>query len=122
MTDRLEKMWSQQLNFMKLLQEKRGWPDFPVDLTSKPGQKFLDDIMFHMMKELFEAGQHLKNNKAHRITELPEVNREDFKEELCDALHLFIEFCAVAGISLDELYEKYMEKGEINSERIKGSY
>ncbi len=122
MTDRLDDMWTQQTGFMRLLQEKRNWPDWPVDITSKPGQKFLDDILFHMMKELFEAGQHLKNNKAHRITEMPEIDRELFKEELCDALHLFIEFCAVAGLSLEEVYEKYMEKGRINDERIRNGY
>jgi len=122
LSDKFEQMWEDQVSFMKLLQEKRNWPEFPVDLSSKTGQKFLDEIMFHMMKELFESSQHLRNGKSHRITEFPEVDRELFKEELCDALHLFIEFCAVAGISADELFKKYMEKGAVNRERIMGSY
>ena len=120
--DRLNRMWEQQEAFMRLLQQKRGFPDFPTDITSKKGQQFLKDIRNHLMEELFEAGQHLKNAKSHRATDLPEVDREAYKEELVDALHLYFELVIASGVSLDELFEAYMAKGEINFERIRGGY
>lgn len=120
--DRLKQMWDQQEQFMKLLQEKRNFPEFPANISSKGGQKFLKDIRNHMMEELFEAGLHLKNAKSHRATELPEVDKEAYTEELVDALHLFFELVIASGVTLDEMYEAYMKKGDINSDRIKSGY
>lgn len=122
MSDRLNRMWDQQREFMVLLQEKRNFPQFPTDITSKKGQQFLKDIRNHLMEELFEAGQHLKNAKSHRATELPEVDREAYKEELVDALHLYFELVIASGVSLDELYDAYMKKGDVNFERIRTGY
>lgn len=120
--DRLGRMWDQQEAFMRLLQEKRNFPQFPTDITSKKGQQFLKDIRNHLMEELFEAGQHLKNAKSHRATELPEVDREAYKEELVDALHLYFELVIASGVTLDELFDAYMAKGDTNFERIRGGY
>lgn len=120
--DKFSTMWSQQEDFMKLLQKKRGFPNFPVDMTTKEGQKLLKDITHHMMDELFEAAQHLKNAKSHRATELPHVDRDAYKEELADALHLFFELVIASGISIDELYDTYIAKGIINVSRINGGY
>lgn len=120
--DKLKQMWDQQEAFMRLLQQKRNFPDFPTDITAKKGQQFLKDIRNHLMEELFEAGQHLKNAKSHRATELPEVDREAYKEELVDALHLYFELVIASGVTMDELYDAYMAKGEINFERIKTGY
>jgi hypothetical protein len=122
MNDKLESMWKQQEEFMRLLQKKRGFSNFPVDITSKAGQQFLEGISFHMMKELFEAGQHLKNGKSHRLTEIKDVNMEEYKEELVDVLHLFFELCIASGISIDDLFAKYIEKGNINTLRINSGY
>lgn len=120
--DRLGRMWDQQEAFMRLLQERRNFPQFPTDITSKKGQQFLKDIRNHLMEELFEAGQHLKNAKSHRATELPEVDREAYKEELVDALHLYFELVIASGVTLDELFDAYMAKGDTNFERIRGGY
>lgn len=120
--DRIGRMWDQQVAFMRLLQEKRGFPEFPTDISSKKGQKFLKDIRNHLMEELFEAGQHLKNAKSHRVTELPEVDREAYVEELVDALHLYFELVIASGVSLEELHDAYMKKGDINIDRINGGY
>ncbi len=122
MSDKLELMLEQQLEFMNLLKETRGFPNFPVDLTSKDGQKLLKTISFEAMGELFEAVQHLKNSKAHRATEVSELNREEYLEELTDCLHYFFEIVLASGISSDELFDAYMKKGQINFERIKKGY
>jgi hypothetical protein len=119
---RLEEMWDQQFAFMRLLQEKRGFPKFPIDITSKEGQRFLRSVTFDAIEELIEANQHLKNRKAHRITDLPEIDRAKYIIELCDTLHFFLEIVIASGISLDELYEAYMTKGLLNTKRIEDGY
>ena len=122
MSSKLEKMWQQQHDFMRLLQQKRGFPEFPVDISSKDGQRFLKGITHDCMDELFEANQHLKNSKNHRATEVRDVDRPAYVEELVDALHYFFEIAISSGISLDELYDAYLKKGEINESRIKNGY
>lgn len=122
MEDHLKKMWDQQFEFMRILQEKRNFPEFPVDITSKKGQQLIKDVRSHLMEELFEAGQHLKNSKSHRETNLPDVDRTAYLEELVDAGHLFIEMLIVSGITLDEFYNAYISKGDINVNRILNGY
>lgn len=122
MTDKLQNMWSQQLDFMKLLQEKRGFPDFPVDIQTKNGQKFLKGITYECMGELFEANQELKNSKQHRATEVVDLNKDAYLEELIDSLHFFFEIVIASGISIDEMYEAYMKKGIKNIHRIESGY
>jgi hypothetical protein len=122
MEDRLSKMWQQQSNFMRLLQAKRGFPNFPVDINSKTGQKFLKNITYECMGELFEANQELKNSKSHRASEIPEIDRNAYIEELTDSLHYFFEIVIASGISIDELYDSYMKKGEVNTKRIEEGY
>jgi NTP pyrophosphatase (non-canonical NTP hydrolase) len=122
MKNDLRSLWVQQEEFMHLLREKRGFPEFPTDLSSKQGQQFLKDIRNHLMEELFEAGQHLKNSKSHRATEIPELDREAYKEELVDALHLYFELVIASGITMEELVDAYLRKGEINRQRIESGY
>ena len=106
----LEKLWSQQNDFMKLLQSKRTFPEFPLDLSKKEHQKFVKDIANDCMHELFEAIHLLKNAKLHRSTEIPEFDhkveinweiKEDVKNRLEyavdatleDILNQFIDTC-----------------------------
>lgn len=107
---------------MYLLQARRNFPDFPVDMTSKSGQKFLKGITHECMHELFEANLLLKNSKDHRATDVSEFNREDYIEELVDALHYFFEIAISSGVSMDELHEAYIKKGQINIDRIENGY
>ena len=120
--DKLQEMWEQQEKFMKLLQERRNFTKFPVDMTSKSGQKLLKGMTYECMHELFEANQMLKNSKDHRATELSEFDKEHYVEELVDTLHYFFEIVISSGISVDELYEAYIKKGKVNIERIENGY
>lgn len=118
----LKDMWEQQQEFMKLLQEKRNWPEFPVDMTAKASQQHIEGIMFHCMKELFEANNHLKNSKGHRATEITDFDRAAYLEELIDAQHLLLEVAIVSGITLEEYFDVFMKKGDINTDRITHGY
>lgn len=122
MIDRFSEMWQQQQKFMDLLKEKREFPGYPVNTSTKSGQKLLKSITHECMHELFEANLLLKNSKDHRITDLKEFDRESYVEELCDALHYFFEIAILSGISPDELYDAYIKKGKINVERVEKGY
>lgn len=120
--NQLEMMWDQQEHFVKLLQQKRQFPDYPIDISTKSGQQFIDGLNYHIMKELFESGQHLKNCKSHRSTEITDFDFEAYVEELTDSFHLLIEMCIYAGISREKFVEVYMKKGEKNRDRINSGY
>lgn len=122
MSDRLEAMWKDQEEFMELLREKRGFPSFPLDLSKKSDQKFIKNITHECMHELFEANQHLRNSKDHRATDVSDLDREAYIEELIDSLHYFFEIAILSGVSMDELFAAYMKKGEINRKRIASGY
>jgi len=121
-SDKLGQMFSQQEEFIALLQEKRGHPALPLDLSVKENQQFLKSMAYECMHELFESNMLLKNTKKHRITDLPDFDRESYKEELADVLHYLVGIMICSGISFDEIYKMYMDKGRINIDRINGGY
>lgn len=120
--DKLEAMYEQQCSFNSLLRDERNHPQFPLDLSVKKNQQFLKSLTHECMHELFESNHLLKNSKTHRVTEIAEFDRESYKEELCDALHYFMGIVIYSGISCDELYEAFMNKGEINVDRVRNNY
>ena len=120
--DCLKQMFDQQEDFMKLLKEKRSFPDFPVDISKKESQKQIKQISYEVMGELWEALSELKNSKEHRITEFAEVDKEHLIEEFSDALHYFIEILILMGVSYQELFKSYMKKGDVNVNRINSGY
>lgn len=120
--DMLEEMMSQQESFMNLLREKRNFPEFPVDLTSKQGQKVVKGIAYDAMHELFEAIQLLKNSKDHRATDVKDWDRPAYIEELVDHLHFFLEIVIMSGVTRAELFEAFMKKGYVNVDRIENGY
>ena len=120
--DRLSQIFQEQQKFMNLLIEKRNFPNFPVDLSSKSGQKLIKEISYNCMQELFESIQLLTDSKSHRMSIVGDFNREKYIEELCDSFHYFIEICLVSGVTQDELYKAYMKKGTVNFARIFENY
>ena len=120
--DKLEEMYSQQKDFIALLRDERGHPNFPLDLSQKKNQQLLKTLAHECMHELFEANHLLKNSKNHRVTEIKEFDIESYKEELVDALHYFFGIVIYSGISVEELHEAFMKKGEINVQRVKSGY
>lgn len=107
---------------MELLREKRGFQEFPVDLTSKAGQRFIKTIAFELTGELYEAIAELKNSKDHRVTEVSELDREHLLEEMVDVFKYTLELFHLMGFTTEEFVEAFYEKGRINRERILNGY
>jgi NTP pyrophosphatase (non-canonical NTP hydrolase) len=120
--DMFQRIWTDQVEFMQLLQRFRGFPLFPVDLSSKAGQRTIKEIAQDAAGEVFEALAHLKNAKLHRATDVPELDRHAFVEELVDAVKLLIEVAILSGVSLAEFWSVYTAKTEKNKQRISEGY
>lgn len=121
MADKLEKVFLLQKEFMDMLVEHDKFPEYPVDLTTKQGQRFVKECTWNLVEELAEASFTLKN-RQHKLTDDNEVDFLHYKEELGDAFAYFLEICLLSGISANDLYEEYSRKNNIVRNRLKNGY
>lgn len=118
----ISEQWDSQVSFMSLLQQHRNFPQFPVDISSKSGQKIIKDVIHEAQHEAFEAIQHLKNTKSHRLTEIPDVAIDDFIEEIVDAQKYLLEALLLAGVSYEKWIAIFNSKTNKNIDRILNGY
>ncbi len=109
---------------MESLTEKfpESYPSLPIDLSEKENQQLCRDMALRGVEEMFEAVQHLKNWKPHRVTEIKEFNKEEFLEEIVDAFNYFFSLIILAGFDDDDLYKAYVKKDRIIHSRISDDY
>jgi NTP pyrophosphatase (non-canonical NTP hydrolase) len=121
MSDMLKKAFTLQREFMDMLVEHDKFPEYPVDLTSKQGQRFVKECAFNLIEELMEASFTLKN-RQHKLSDDNEVDLKHFREELGDAFAYFIEICHLCDISAEDLYDEYSRKNHIVRQRLLSGY
>ena len=124
MSDRLAEMFEKRVYFMNKLKESidKGYPEIPLDLSKKDHQQICRDVALKGVEEMFEALQHLKNWKPHRVTEIKEFNRDDFLEEIVDAFNYFFSLVILTGFDENDLYETYIKKDKIIHKRLRDGY
>lgn len=122
--DRLRKMFEMRDDFMRALAASRPavLQKWPVDITSKEGQQAVRDTLLKGVEEMFEALAHMKNHKAHRLTEVKDFDQDAFLEEFVDAFNFFLAVPVMLGISVDEFYDAYLKKDKVIHDRIKAGY
>lgn len=121
MSDKLDKIFVRQKEFVDMLVEHDKFPEYPVDLTTKPGQRLVKEVAFNMLEELMEACFTLKN-RMHKLSDDREFDFEHFREELGDALAYYVEILLVCGITADDIYNEYSRKNQIVKDRLKNGY
>jgi len=119
--DKLEEIFFNQTKFMEELKDNDRLPEWPVDLTTKPGQRLIKEMIFNTIEELAEASFTLKN-KMHKLTDDRSLDIDHYKEELGDALAYFVEICVLSGIDAKELYEEHKRKNAVVFERLRRNY
>lgn len=119
--DKLEDVFERQVAFMEELRANDKLPEWPVDLSTKMGQRLIKETIFNAIEELCEASFTLKN-RMHKLSDDRAVDMDHFKEELGDAFAYFLEVCILSGISAHELYEEYRRKNGVVFERIRNGY
>lgn len=122
--DRLQEIFSKREAFMHLIKEKMpdSYPTWPVDLSTKQAQSTCRETALKGVEEMFEALGHLKNWKPHRVTEVPQVDKEEFLEEIVDAFNYFFSLIILIGVDVNEFHEAFRKKDEIIKERLKTGY
>ena len=122
--DKLDTIFQKRELFMHLIRSK--FPDtyssWPVDISKKSSQVLLRETALKGVEEMFEALGHLKNWKTHRETEIPEIDREEFLEEIVDAFNYFFSLIILMGVDVDEFYLAFNKKDEIIRRRIEKGY
>ena len=121
----LTDMFDKRLSFIELMQSMRdgSYPDFPLDMREKSSQQFCRDLALRGVEEMFEALQHLKNWKPHRLTEVKEdIDKDEFLEEIVDAFNYFFSLLIVVGFDEKDLYDAYLKKDAIIRERLQNGY
>ena len=108
--DKLERIFEMQSCFQKDLISRRKLDDIPME-------KWLQMQTLAMVSELAELIDEVnfkwwKNPKP--------VDENSVKEELVDILHFFVSMCLSAGMSAEELYNRYIEKNQENFDRQNG--
>ena len=122
--DKLNDIFEKRELFMSLIRDKipETYPQWPVDLSQKQSQITCRETALKGVEEMFEALQHLKNWKTHRITDIPEIDREEFLEEIVDAFNYFFSLMILIGVDVNEFYDAFNKKDEIIKRRLEKGY
>ena len=110
--------------FMLRINEKipNVYPPWPVTLSDKASQQSLRESALKGVEEMFEALQHLKDWKPHRMTEVKEFNREEFLEETVDAFNYFFSLLVMMGVTPEEFFNAYVKKDITIHRRLETGY
>ena len=125
MIDKLDNIFHKRNSFMKEIQSKfpNSYPEqWPINISEKSSQTILRETALKGVEEMFEALQHLKNWKSHRETDIPEIDREEFLEEIVDAFNYFFSLMILIGVDVDEFYSAFNSKDEIIRRRLDKGY
>ena len=122
--DKLNQIFSLRNSFMELIKDKfpDSYPEWPIDLSSKQAQATCRETALKGVEEMFEALGHLKNWKPHRQTDMPEIDREEFLEEIVDAFNYFFSLIILIGVDVEEFYGAFLKKDKIIRSRLKEGY
>lgn len=118
---KLEKIFDRQQELMtkfRQVEAENGLlPDkeVPVNINSHKGQAVLKAHAWQITEELGEAMNELKNRPWK--TKTRETDYENYKEELIDAFHFFIELFILSGMTPEDVFNGYMGKAEVNKQR-----
>lgn len=123
-TDMLSEVFAKRESFMYLIKEKfpDAYTDWPVNISEKSSQAIIRETALKGVEEMFEALGHLKNWKPHRETDVPEINREEFLEEIVDAFNYFFSLMILIGVDVDEFYSAFLKKDTIIRDRLNQGY
>lgn len=121
MSDKLDRAFTLQREFMDMLVEHDKFPEYPVDLTTKQGQRFIKECVWNLVEELAEASFTLKN-RMHKLSDDSELDFDHYREELGDAFAFFMEICLLSGITGDCLFQEFRRKNEVVRRRLQEGY
>lgn len=123
-TDKLDLMFELREEFMHAIRKKhpRTYPEWPVDPSKKKIQQAIRETTLKGVEEMFEALQHLKHWKPHKLNGEKEFEREEFLEEVVDAFNYFLAVLVLLGIDSSEFITAFEKKNKKIHDRLLGNY
>ncbi len=88
--------------------------EFQKSLKVNLNQQYLNTMILACIDELTEI---LRETPWKPWKKNQEFNKEKYKDEVVDLFHFFMNLCLYAGMGVDELYNRYYIKMEINKKR-----
>lgn len=115
--DYLERMLKMQAE----LQERYHGKE-PIDLEGDERKDFVRTMVLACTDELHEALREVpwKPWSGNKLWD--EIGTENFKLELVDAWHFFMNLMLVSGMTAEELFNAYLTKNRVNHDRIDDGY
>lgn len=108
--DKLDKIFSLQSMLNDNIKEKRNIDGFE-------GEKWVEKFALAMY---IEMGEMLSETNYKWWKNEKEIDKDALKEEIVDVFHFFVSICLAAGMSADELFERYIDKNKENILRQEG--
>ena len=118
MMDRLEEM----LKMQEDLQRKYNGGLSPYELEPQKKIEYIRTMVLAVTDELHEALRETAWKPWSTKARLRLIHRENYKNELIDAWHLFMNLLLVANITADEFFNEYLRKNNINHDREDNGY
>jgi hypothetical protein len=123
-SDKLDLMFELREEFMHAIKEKypRTYPDWPVDPSKKKNQQAIRETTLKGVEEMFEALQHLKHWKPHKLNGKKEFDRSEFLEEVVDAFNYFLAVLVLLDVDSSEFIAAFEKKNKKIHDRLQSNY
>lgn len=115
--DRLEEM----LKLQAELQERYNGVE-PIDLEGDARKDYVRTMVLACTDELHEALREVPWKPWSKNILWDGIGTDNFKLELVDAWHFFMNLMLVSGMTADELFSEYLRKNKINHGRVDDGY
>jgi dimeric dUTPase (all-alpha-NTP-PPase superfamily) len=115
--DRLKEMLRLQAELQERLYGKE-----PIDLEGNERKDYVRTMVLAITDELHEALREVPWKPWSGSTLWDKDSEINFKLELVDAFHFFMNLMLVAGMTAEELFTEYLRKNQINHGRIDDDY
>jgi len=106
------------LSMQRQLQEKSFKTNFE-SMSQEHRLQFIKDMSMALSAELQEA---LDETGWKPWATSNHINEAAFKGELVDAFHFFMNLMLIVGMDVEELFERYMRKHQVNADRQAAGY
>lgn len=114
MADKLDIIFAEQADLQKSMPTG--------EITAMTNEQRLEFVRWNVLALEDELHEALAETSWKPWATAQFFNHEEFKNELVDALHFFVNLCLTGGITSDELFDGYRQKRRRNEQRQKEGY
>lgn len=114
--DRLQVMYESQREFQRIV------PPSPVDPAERTPEEQMQYILVQAMGLIHEITEAMNETGWKPWASSNHINVENYKKELIDAWHFFLNLMFVVDMTPEELFQGYFQKQNVNRKRVENNY